>query len=66
VVSDFYAYALEYRRLALQRKGAIAHSVEEHRGIVAALKTRNPEKAVAAMTRHLEQVHRTTRTELGK
>jgi len=50
----------------LQRKGAIAHSVEEHRGIVAALKTRNPEKAVAAMTRHLEQVHRTTRTELGK
>ena len=61
VVFDFYGYALEFRRLALQRKGAIAHSVEEHAGIVAALRTGKPAAAVAAMQRHLDQVHRTTR-----
>jgi DNA-binding FadR family transcriptional regulator len=61
VVFDFYGYALEFRRLALQRKGAIAHSVAEHQGIVAALRTGKPEAAVAAMQRHLDQVHRTTR-----
>lgn len=60
VVSDFYGYALEQRRRALQRKGAIAHSVADHRGIVQALKTGNAEAAVAAMQDHLEQVRRTT------
>jgi DNA-binding FadR family transcriptional regulator len=61
VVFDFYGYALEFRRLALKRKGAIAHSVEEHDAIVAALRSGKPEKAVTAMQRHLEQVKRTTR-----
>jgi DNA-binding FadR family transcriptional regulator len=61
VVSDFYGYALEFRRLALLRPGAIAHSVNEHRGIVDALAQRDPDAAVLAMRRHLEQVHRTTR-----
>ena len=65
VVFDFYGYALEFRRLALQRKGAIAHSVEEHWAIVSALRTRKPEVAVAAMRKHLEQVHRTTRAVMG-
>jgi DNA-binding FadR family transcriptional regulator len=60
VVFDFYGYALEFRRLALQRKGAIAHSVAEHQAIVDALRSGRPEAAVAAMQRHLEQVHRTT------
>jgi DNA-binding FadR family transcriptional regulator len=65
VVFDFYGYALDYRRRALQRPGAIAHSVEEHRGIVQALKTGKSELAVAAMQRHLEQVRRTTLKELS-
>lgn len=65
VVSDFYGYALEFRRRALQRKDAIAHSVNEHRGIVAALKTGKPEKAVAAMQKHLDQVHQTTLKEMS-
>ena len=65
VVSDFYDYALEYRRLALQRPGAIQHSVQDHREIVAALKTRNPEVAVAAMRAHLEQVQKTTIKEMA-
>lgn len=61
VVFDFYGYALEFRRLALKRKGAIAHSVDEHAAIVAALRSREPGAAVAAMQRHLDQVQRTTR-----
>ena len=61
VVFDFYGYALEYRRLALLRKHAIEHSVAEHQGIVDALRSRDPQDAVAAMRRHLDQVHRTTR-----
>jgi DNA-binding FadR family transcriptional regulator len=64
VVSDFYDYALEYRRRALQRKGAIAHSVAEHRGIVEALKKRNPKAAVAAIQKHLEQVRKSTIEEM--
>jgi DNA-binding FadR family transcriptional regulator len=65
VVFDFYGYALEHRRRALQRRGAIAHSVADHRGIVDALKTGKPEAAVAAMQDHLEQVRRTTLKELS-
>jgi DNA-binding FadR family transcriptional regulator len=65
VISDFYDYALEYRRRALQRPGAIAHSVKEHRGIVAALTTRDPEAAVAAARKHLEQVRKTTLDEMA-
>lgn len=61
VMFDFYGYALEYRRLALVRKNAIAGSVAEHQQIIDALRTGKPEAAVAAMTRHLEKVHRTTR-----
>lgn len=65
VVSDFYDYALEVRRRALQREGAIAHSVAEHRGIVQALKTRQPDIAVAAAQKHLEQVRKTTLEEMS-
>lgn len=65
VVFDFYGYALDQRRRALQRAGAIAHSVADHRGIVQALKTGKPELAVAASQHHLEQVRRTTLDELS-
>lgn len=61
VVFDFYGYALEYRRMAMKRRNAIAHSVDEHQRIVDALRGRDPQEAVAAMSAHLEQVHRTTR-----
>lgn len=61
VVFDFYGYALEYRRLALGRRNAIARSVAQHQAIVDALRTGVPETAVAAMRDHLDQVHRTTR-----
>lgn len=65
VVFDFYGYALEFRRLALMRTGAIAHSVTEHRAIVEALARHDADAAVSAMRSHLEQVHRTTRDVMG-
>jgi DNA-binding GntR family transcriptional regulator len=43
------------------RRNAIARSVADHQGIVDALRTRDSRAAVAAMRRHLDQVHRTTR-----
>lgn len=61
VVSDFYGYALEFRRLALQRPGAIAHSVADHERIVAALCAGDPAAAAAAVQQHLDHVHRGTR-----
>lgn len=65
VVSDFYGYALEYRRRVLRREGAISRSVSEHRNIVEALKKRQPELAVQAMQQHLDQVHKTTLDEMS-
>jgi DNA-binding FadR family transcriptional regulator len=65
VVNDFYDYALDYRRLALKRHGAIARSMTDHRAIVAAMKTRDPELAAAAMNRHLERVRKTTLKEMA-
>jgi DNA-binding FadR family transcriptional regulator len=65
VVSDFYDYALDFRRRALQKPGAIAHSVAEHSAIVDALKTGDPDKAAAAMQLHLDQVQKTTLQEMG-
>jgi DNA-binding FadR family transcriptional regulator len=66
VVSDFYDYALEFRRKALKRPGAIGCSVAEHHEIVAALKARNSKAAVAAARGHLEQVRRTTLSEMRR
>jgi DNA-binding FadR family transcriptional regulator len=64
VVGDFYDYALDYRRLALRRKGAIALSVADHRAIVAAMQTHDPDRAAAAVCGHLDQVHRSTLKEM--
>jgi DNA-binding FadR family transcriptional regulator len=59
-VSDLYDYALDFRRQALQRKGAIAQSVQDHERIVAALYTRNPAEAEKALAAHLDHIHTTT------
>jgi DNA-binding FadR family transcriptional regulator len=66
VAADFYDYALEYRRRAMQRPGAIARSVADHQGIVAALKLRSSDAAEAAAHAHLEQVRKTTLVEMGR
>ncbi|MEO8133818.1 MAG: FadR/GntR family transcriptional regulator [Betaproteobacteria bacterium] len=65
VVNDFYDYALDYRRQALKRPGAIARSVADHRAIVTALKARDAAMVVAAMHHHLERVRKTTLKEMS-
>lgn len=64
-VCDFYDDALEFRRLALKRPGAIANSVTEHRAILKALRTGKPAAAETAAHRHLDQVRKTTLDEMG-
>jgi len=59
-VSDLYDYALDFRRQALQRTGAIAQSVQDHERIVTALSTRNALKAEQALVAHLDHIHKTT------
>jgi DNA-binding FadR family transcriptional regulator len=66
VASDFYDYALEYRRRAMQRPGAIKRSVAQHRRIVDAMNRHDPEAAVAAMSAHIDQVRKTTLYELRR
>ena len=39
----------------------LKRSVEDHRNIVAALETRNPEQITDAMVRHMISVHETTK-----
>ncbi|RJF95863.1 FadR/GntR family transcriptional regulator [Noviherbaspirillum saxi] len=65
-VSDMYDYALDYRRQALKRKGAIAQSVQDHERIVEALATGNPQLAEEALTHHLQHVHKSTVQEMKR
>lgn len=65
-VSDMYDYALDYRRQALRRKGAIAQSVQDHELIVQALASGDARLAEAALGRHLDHVHSTTVREMAR
>jgi len=65
-VVDLYAYALDTRRKVLKHKGAIARSVDDHRAIVAALRSRHPTRAADAIRHHLDSVYATTVSELKK
>ena len=65
-VSDLYDYALDFRRQALKRKGAIAESVADHERIVEALATSDPRQAEAALGAHLAHVHSTTLREMAR
>lgn len=64
-ISDMYDYALDYRRQALKRKGAIAQSVQDHELIVQALATGDAKKAEAAIAKHLDHVYATTIREMA-
>lgn len=64
-VSDMYDYALDYRRQALKRKGAIEESVRDHELIVQALATGDAKKAVSAIANHLDNVYATTVREMA-
>ncbi len=64
-VGDMYAYALDYRRRAMLRAGAVERSVQDHALIVQALRTRSPHAAEKAMALHLEHVYSTTLKEMA-
>ena len=62
--SDLYDFALDFRRLALRKPGAIAQSVEDHHSIVEALAKGNAAQAEDAIVAHLEHIHSTTVQEM--
>jgi GntR family transcriptional repressor for pyruvate dehydrogenase complex len=60
VAQSFYELGMEYRRIAVETPGVIERSAMEHRAIVEALKSGDPEAAAAAMSAHLLSIHETT------
>lgn len=65
-VGTLYSYALDYRRRVMRRPGAVRRSYEDHLAIVAALQARDPEAAARAIAVHLDNVHKTTVSEMKK
>ncbi|MFO1149949.1 MAG: FadR/GntR family transcriptional regulator [Alsobacter sp.] len=57
-----YVLGMEYRRLAWETPGVLARSVEDHRTILAALRSGDPATIAEATVRHMETVHDTTRS----
>jgi DNA-binding FadR family transcriptional regulator len=64
-VSDLYDYALDYRRQALRRPGAIQQSVKDHEQILRALVTKDAVRAEKAMLGHLAHIYATTVQEMS-
>ncbi|MBL8582904.1 MAG: FadR family transcriptional regulator [Rhizobiaceae bacterium] len=56
-----YVLGNEYRKIAWETAGVLGRSVEDHRAIVAALETRDPDAITEAMVRHMISVHETTK-----
>jgi DNA-binding FadR family transcriptional regulator len=65
-VEDLYAYALDFRRTAMKKRGAVKRSYEDHMAIMDALKRHDPEAAGRAVSAHLDQVYKTTLTAMKK
>jgi DNA-binding FadR family transcriptional regulator len=63
-VVDLYTYMLDQRRVVMARPGAIKRSLEDHRLIVEALRTRAPEAAAAAFSKHILRIRDTSRNVL--
>jgi DNA-binding FadR family transcriptional regulator len=63
-VVDLYTYMLEQRRVVMARPGAIKRSLEDHRLIVEALRTRDPGAAAAAFSKHILRIRDTSRSVL--
>jgi DNA-binding FadR family transcriptional regulator len=59
-VVDLYTYMLDHRRIAMAQLGAIEKSLEDHRSIVRALKTRDPDAVSAAFSNHILRIRDTS------
>lgn len=66
VAQSLYELGMEYRRVATETPGVIERSAAEHRAIIEALKTGQPETAAAAMSAHLMSIHETTAEAIRK
>ncbi|MBI3146082.1 MAG: FadR family transcriptional regulator [Pseudogulbenkiania sp.] len=63
-VSDLYAFALDFRRKAMSKPGAVRQSYEDHLAIFDGLLHRDPEATARAIAQHLDHVHLTTVNEM--
>lgn len=66
IAIDLYTYLLGHRRRVVSQPGAIASSLADHRAILAALKARDRDAAVAAFAVHEERIYTSTRSLLAK
>ena len=64
IAADLYAYMMERRRVVVAQPGSIGRSLAEHRAIVAALRLKDPNAAIAAFAAHTERIRETTRSVL--
>ena len=64
--TDLYAYMMGHRRVAVSRPGAIATSLSDHVAIVAALRSHDAERAVAAFATHTHRIYDTTQVLLKR
>jgi len=60
VARSLNVLGMDYRRIASESPGVLGQSYKDHIAIVAAMETRSPEQATAAMVKHMQNVHRTT------
>lgn len=58
--ADLYSYMMEYRRVAVARRDAIATSYADHAAIAAALHAHDADAAVAAFAVHTDRIYQTT------
>jgi DNA-binding FadR family transcriptional regulator len=65
LAGDLYSYALDYRRQALKRPGAIEQSYKDHCLVLEALQNHDSVAAELAMLSHLNQVNKTTEIEMA-
>lgn len=56
-----FVLGMEYRTTELETPDVLARSIEDHRVIVAALESGDPKRTEAAMVRHMQTVHDTTK-----
>ncbi len=58
---SLYVLGMEYRRISTESPAVLKRSVNDHKGIVAALEARDPDSVAKAVRAHLESVYVSTR-----
>lgn len=65
IAYGLYNMGLDLRRRATEEPGLIAQSTEDHRRIAAAIAAQDPQRAAAAMAKHLAHIEESTRRVLA-